>query len=220
VPSRPGATRGLGVASGSSRRSTWASSTRRDRDDALCRLRDGVPDHPDGAPRRHPPDDLHTEGGPLQWGLLPHGEFPQAFRDVGADPENKVVILTGTGNVFSRPQATGGTGMRAADLRRLFGRHVTQARQVVRQLLKGRLVCQPFEDAEARGYHFSAGSLALAGHGHWRLPITSDRIEFSTLTMEAPPSKSWLARSLSPLHLVACAGRGPLDGEPGRWRPG
>jgi hypothetical protein len=25
---------------------------------------------------------FHTDGGPLQWGLLPHGEFPQAFRDV------------------------------------------------------------------------------------------------------------------------------------------
>src|SRR6185503_19265857 len=34
---------------------------------------------------------------------------------------------------------------RAADLRALLGRHVTQARQVVRQLLEGRLVCQPFE---------------------------------------------------------------------------
>jgi site-specific DNA recombinase len=45
---------------------------------------------------------------------------------------------------------------RAADLRALLGRHVTQARQVVRQLLEGRLVCQPFEDAEARGYHFTA----------------------------------------------------------------
>ena len=45
---------------------------------------------------------------------------------------------------------------RAADLRALLGRHVTQARQVVRQLLEGRLVCRPFEDAEARGYHFTA----------------------------------------------------------------
>ena len=24
---------------------------------------------------------FHTNGGPLQWGLLPHGEFPEAFRD-------------------------------------------------------------------------------------------------------------------------------------------
>ena len=50
---------------------------------------------------------FHTDGGPLQWGLLPHGEFPQAFRDVGGDPENKVVILTGTGDVYSGPRAAG-----------------------------------------------------------------------------------------------------------------
>src|SRR5713226_1895079 len=56
---------------------------------------------------------FHTDGGPLQWGLLPHGEFPQAFRDVGSDPENKVVILTGTGDVYSGPRAAGGTGMRS-----------------------------------------------------------------------------------------------------------
>jgi hypothetical protein len=39
---------------------------------------------------------FHTDGGPLQWGLLPHGEFPQAFRDVGSDPENKVVTSSAT----------------------------------------------------------------------------------------------------------------------------
>src|SRR3990172_8540863 len=55
---------------------------------------------------------FHTSGGPLQWGLLPHGEFPQAFRDVGSDPENKVVIITGTGDTYSGPNAAGGTGMR------------------------------------------------------------------------------------------------------------
>jgi enoyl-CoA hydratase/carnithine racemase len=56
---------------------------------------------------------FHTDGGPLQWGLLPHGEFPQAFRDVGGDPENKVVILTGTGETHSGPRAAGGAGMRS-----------------------------------------------------------------------------------------------------------
>ena len=45
---------------------------------------------------------------------------------------------------------------RAADLRGLLGRNIAQARQVVRQLLEGRLVCQPFEDAENRGYAFTA----------------------------------------------------------------
>ena len=56
---------------------------------------------------------FHTNGGPLQWGLLPHGEFPQAFRDVGSDPENKIVIITGTGDTYSGPRAAGGTGMRS-----------------------------------------------------------------------------------------------------------
>jgi hypothetical protein len=41
---------------------------------------------------------------------------------------------------------------RAADLRGLLARHVTQARQVVKLLLEGRLVCQPFEDENERGY--------------------------------------------------------------------
>jgi len=45
---------------------------------------------------------------------------------------------------------------RAADLRGLLARHVTQARQVVRLLLEGRLVCQPFEDENERGYSFTA----------------------------------------------------------------
>jgi hypothetical protein len=51
---------------------------------------------------------FHTDGGPLQWGLLPHGEFPDAFRNVGSDPDNKVVIITGTGDTIqgrARPAA-------------------------------------------------------------------------------------------------------------------
>jgi enoyl-CoA hydratase/carnithine racemase len=41
---------------------------------------------------------LHTDGGPLRWGFLPHGELPEAFHDVGSDYDNRVVIITGTGN--------------------------------------------------------------------------------------------------------------------------
>jgi enoyl-CoA hydratase/carnithine racemase len=49
---------------------------------------------------------FHTEGQALQWGELPHREFPQAFHDIASDPDNKVVIMTGTGEVFSGPRAT------------------------------------------------------------------------------------------------------------------
>jgi len=43
---------------------------------------------------------FHTKGGPLQWNESAHREFAYAFIDIGADPDNKVVILTGTGDVF------------------------------------------------------------------------------------------------------------------------
>ena len=45
---------------------------------------------------------------------------------------------------------------RAADLRGLLARHVAQARQVVRLLLEGRLVCRPFDDGQEHGYTFEA----------------------------------------------------------------
>jgi enoyl-CoA hydratase/carnithine racemase len=52
---------------------------------------------------------LHTEGGSLRWGFLPHGELPLAFHDIAGDRDNRVVILTGTGAEFSGPRATPGT---------------------------------------------------------------------------------------------------------------
>jgi enoyl-CoA hydratase/carnithine racemase len=46
---------------------------------------------------------VHTDGGPLRWGRLPHAELEEAFLNVGRDRENKVIILTGTGEEFSGP---------------------------------------------------------------------------------------------------------------------
>lgn len=43
---------------------------------------------------------LHSDGGPLIWGDGPHTELAYVFTDIGADPENRVVILTGTGERF------------------------------------------------------------------------------------------------------------------------
>lgn len=66
---------------------------------------------------------FHTDGGPLQWGAIPHREFPQAFSDIASDPENKVVIMTGTGDAFSGPRATPAAkpkATRPADWDRVF----------------------------------------------------------------------------------------------------
>ncbi len=43
---------------------------------------------------------LHTDGNSLKWGALPHEELGYCFTDIGADRENKVVIITGTGSSF------------------------------------------------------------------------------------------------------------------------
>lgn len=47
---------------------------------------------------------LHTDGGPLRWGLEAQAEFAQAFADIGADRDNRLIILTGTGSEFSGPR--------------------------------------------------------------------------------------------------------------------
>jgi enoyl-CoA hydratase/carnithine racemase len=41
---------------------------------------------------------FHTNGGPLVWSALAHEELGYCFTDVGADRENKVVVMTGTGD--------------------------------------------------------------------------------------------------------------------------
>jgi enoyl-CoA hydratase/carnithine racemase len=43
---------------------------------------------------------LHTAGDTLVWGDGPHTELGHLFTDIGTDPENRVVVLTGCGDCF------------------------------------------------------------------------------------------------------------------------
>src|SRR5260370_9402460 len=43
---------------------------------------------------------LHTEGGTLVFDGHPHEQFVDLFHTIGSDPDNRVVILTGTGQAF------------------------------------------------------------------------------------------------------------------------
>src|ERR1700746_3234327 len=43
---------------------------------------------------------LHTRGGPLEFNGYVHAARVRAFRGIGDDPDNHVVILTGTGDEF------------------------------------------------------------------------------------------------------------------------
>jgi enoyl-CoA hydratase/carnithine racemase len=42
----------------------------------------------------------HTKGGPIQLSVENHRSVGQMFKTVGADPENEVLIFTGSGNEF------------------------------------------------------------------------------------------------------------------------
>ncbi|SLN28178.1 6-oxocamphor hydrolase [Aquimixticola soesokkakensis] len=70
----------------------------------------------------------HTDGGPLRWGALPHEEWPEAFHDIAMDRENRVIILTGTGDEFSGPRPPAATryARPVADMDRIVfdGRHL------------------------------------------------------------------------------------------------
>ena len=55
---------------------------------------------------------LHTNGDTLRWGAGPHEELGFAFRDIGSDPENKVIILTGAGESFIEEVDSGNLGQR------------------------------------------------------------------------------------------------------------
>ncbi|MGB6059429.1 MAG: enoyl-CoA hydratase/isomerase family protein [Microthrixaceae bacterium] len=51
---------------------------------------------------------LHSGDGPLRWGLNAHREFETIFRDIADDRENRVVIITGTGDEFIGPKGSFG----------------------------------------------------------------------------------------------------------------
>jgi enoyl-CoA hydratase/carnithine racemase len=53
---------------------------------------------------------MHTEGGSLRWGALPHEELGYCFGELGNDVENKVIILTGEGEAFCREVDAGSFG--------------------------------------------------------------------------------------------------------------
>lgn len=52
---------------------------------------------------------LHTDGGPLVWGRPAHHEIADLLGTIGRDPENRVVVITGTGEWFTGPRASAPT---------------------------------------------------------------------------------------------------------------
>ena len=75
---------------------------------------------------------FHTGGGPLQWGPGPHAEFGACFADIGSDPDNRVIIMTGTGDAFTAEFAADGFGQITA---RQWGHMTADAKRLLMNLL-------------------------------------------------------------------------------------
>src|SRR5438034_11484655 len=41
---------------------------------------------------------MHTDGGPVVFNRFIHSAWPQLWQDIGNDPDNEVLILTGSGD--------------------------------------------------------------------------------------------------------------------------
>ena len=70
---------------------------------------------------------LHTDGNELEWGGGPHEELSYLFADIARDFENKVVILTGTGESFcANPPLTGSANLKTSAWDRVYneGKHL------------------------------------------------------------------------------------------------
>lgn len=74
---------------------------------------------------------FHTNGGPMLWSLEAVEELGYLWADVGADRENKVIVVTGTGNEFIANMAVS-TGISgeiwdriASNVRRMHRNHLS-----------------------------------------------------------------------------------------------
>jgi enoyl-CoA hydratase/carnithine racemase len=76
---------------------------------------------------------MHSNDEDLIWGFAPHQELGYCFGDIGSDPENKVIIFTGTGTTFIHKEELGGGGVDA----KTWGEHVLpDAKRLLMNLLE------------------------------------------------------------------------------------
>jgi enoyl-CoA hydratase/carnithine racemase len=77
--------------------------------------------------------ELHTDRGPMVWGLDPLEEAGYVWADVASDRENKVIVVTGAGDGFIADMAVSGSARMSAeawekiaiDVRRTIRNHLS-----------------------------------------------------------------------------------------------
>src|SRR5260370_12727904 len=58
----------------------------------------------------------HTQGGPIQLSVQNHRSLGQLLKTIGADPENELLILTGSGDEFMMDSAPDGFALEEEDM--------------------------------------------------------------------------------------------------------
>jgi hypothetical protein len=59
---------------------------------------------------------MHTDGGPARFDFAVHNAWPQVWQEVGNDPDNEVLIITGTGEQWlATPEAIAADPSQALD---------------------------------------------------------------------------------------------------------
>jgi len=81
---------------------------------------------------------VHTNGGPLKWGALDtsaHAQLGEAFYNIGRDPENRIVILTGTGETFLAEFDMEEIGMGGGSIPQYWDRIYVEGKDLLMNLL-------------------------------------------------------------------------------------
>mgnify|MGYP003385006942 CR=1 FL=1 len=80
---------------------------------------------------------LHTNDGPLIWGVAPHAELGELFAAIASDRDNRVVVLTGTGETFlALPPGDGPGGLARGEYpAEIWDRIVFEGNRLLTQML-------------------------------------------------------------------------------------
>ena len=76
---------------------------------------------------------FHTDGGPARFTGQMHGDITRALHEIGQDPDNRVLVLTGTGDQFMAD--FDGSGLAAMTQPALWDRALAEGRRMMQRLV-------------------------------------------------------------------------------------
>ena len=162
---------------------------------------------------------VHSKGGPLKWGALEtsaHAQLGEAFYNIGRDPENRVVILTGTGDTFLAEFDMEEIGMGSGSMPNYWDRIYQEGKDLLMNLLDipvpmiGAVNGPAFIHAElvtmsdiviaaenaafADLAHFPGGTVPGDGvHVWWEMLLGVNRSRYFLMTGQRIPAKEALS---------------------------